>query len=122
MKQHEREYFIASIRYGVCVIKYKGITLKVNNPTIEQEVESCHVYSNAYDLAYSDDVMDEDTEINTEESVPRILRGSVQDVGSGIPLPSYGSNQPNHDYFASNITLYNMNFLRRRLGDRTVVS
>ena len=61
-----------------------------------------------------DDVMDEDTEINTEESVPRILRVSVQDVGSGIPLPSYGSNQPNHDYFASNITLHNMNFLRRR--------
>ena len=36
-----------------------------------------------------DDVMDEDTEINTEESVPRILRDSVQDFGSGIPLPFF---------------------------------
>jgi len=60
MKQHEREYFISSIRSGVCIIKYKGITLKVHNPTIEQEIESCLVYNNAYDLAYSDDVMDEE--------------------------------------------------------------
>ena len=36
---------------------------------------------------------------------------TVQDFGSGIPLPFYGADQPNHDYYASNITLLNMNFV-----------
>ena len=94
MKQHEREYFIASIRYGVCVIKYKGITLKVNNPTIEQEVESCHVYSNAYDLAYSDDVMDEEEMLDwmrakglwSDEDDQRVegLEKDIEDLKVGI--------------------------------------
>ena len=42
---------------------------------------------------------------------PRDLLVSVQDFGSGIPLPSYGANQPNHDYYASNMTVHNMNFV-----------
>ena len=39
------------------------------------------------------------------------MRVSIQDFGSGIPLPHYGAKQPNHDYYASNITLNNMNFV-----------
>ena len=48
---------------------------------------------------------------NPEETVPRFLRVTVQDFGSGIPLPYYGAVQPNHDYFASNLTVHNMNFV-----------
>ena len=41
----------------------------------------------------------------------RSLRVSIQDYGAGIPLPHYGASQPNHDYYASNLTLNNMNFV-----------
>ena len=56
----------------------------------------------------------EQTEVEQTEAGEnnhRILRVTVQDFGAGIPLPFYGANQPNHDYYASNITLHNMNFV-----------
>jgi hypothetical protein len=56
-------------------------------------------------------VTDEETDNNPKENVPRILRVTVQYFGSGIPLPFFRANQPNHDYYASNITLHNMNFV-----------
>ena len=55
------------------------------------------------DLENNEAVMSEEVE------APRKHRVSVQDYGSGIPLPHYGASQPNHDYYASNITLHNMN-------------
>ena len=39
------------------------------------------------------------------------LRVSVQDYGSGIAMPRYGADRPNHDYYANNITLHNMNYV-----------
>ena len=62
-----------------------------------------------FNLEVTDDAEVEPSE--TGGNVRRILRVTVQDFGSGIPLPYYGANQPNHDYFASNITLHNMNFV-----------
>jgi hypothetical protein len=38
-------------------------------------------------------VTDEETDNNPKENVPRILRVTVQDFGSGIPLPFYGAKQ-----------------------------
>ena len=46
-----------------------------------------------------------------DNNVRRRLRVSIQDYGAGIPLPHYGASQPNHDYYASNLTLNNMNFV-----------
>ena len=47
----------------------------------------------------------------------RKMRVSIQDFGSGVPLPYYGANQPNHDYYASNLTLHNMNFVDPATGN-----
>ena len=47
------------------------------------------------DLENNEAVMSEEVE------APRKHRVSVQDYGSGIPLPHYGASQPNHDYYAS---------------------
>ena len=44
------------------------------------------------------------------------LRVSVQDYGSGIAMPRYGADRPNHDYYANNITLHNMNYVDCRSG------
>ena len=44
------------------------------------------------------------------------LRVSFQDYGSGIAMPRYGADRPNHDYYANNITLHNMNYVDCRSG------
>lgn len=59
MKQHEREYFISCVRSGIFFLRYRGLTLKVHSPTIEQDIEACRVYNDAYDEAYLDEAMDE---------------------------------------------------------------
>ena len=53
----------------------------------------------------------------SDGTISRKLRISVQDYGSGIPLPHYGATQPNHDYYASNLTLHNMNFVNCATGN-----
>ena len=65
------------------------------------------------DFERNTNVTDERDEEQSEagENNQRLLRVTVQDFGSGIPLPFYGADQPNHDYYASNITLHNMNFV-----------
>ena len=56
-----------------------------------------------------------------DNNVRRRLRVSSQDFGAGIPLPHYGASQPNHDYYASNLTLNNMNFVERlKLGHQII--
>ncbi len=60
MKQHEREYFISQIRAGIVYIVEDGITLKILNPTIEQQLESSLVFDQAYSKAYRDEVMSQD--------------------------------------------------------------
>ena len=57
----------------------------------------------------SRDIENNEDAASQEVEAPRKQRVSVQDYGSGIPLPHYGASQPNHDYYASNITLHNMN-------------
>ena len=44
-------------------------------------------------------------------NVSNKLRVSVQDYGSGLAMPRYGADRPNHDYYANNITLHNMNYV-----------
>ena len=57
MKQHEREFFIASIRTGKVELK-NGLT--IHSPTIEQNLRSCQIYKDALQEAYDDDVMTEE--------------------------------------------------------------
>jgi hypothetical protein len=42
------------------------------------------------------------------EFTHQTVRVTVEDYGSGRPLPSYEAVQPNKDYFNSNLSLYNM--------------
>ena len=64
-----------------------------------------------YDFDYEDENTDEANPEN-EEQLGRKLKVTVEDFGSGIPLPHFGASQPNHDdYYASNLTLNNMNFV-----------
>jgi hypothetical protein len=60
MKQHRREYLISRIRVGVYLVEYKGITLTISSPTLEQVLQSNVVYKEAFDEAYEDGIMDEE--------------------------------------------------------------
>ena len=60
MKQHEREYFVSTIRSGAFTYRTPEITLKVYAPRIEDEPEACYVYDQAYAEAYEDGVMTTD--------------------------------------------------------------
>lgn len=60
MKQHEREYFISRIRSGIYTVKDGGITLKIHQPTLEQEFELNEIYNEAYQQALEDEFMTED--------------------------------------------------------------
>jgi hypothetical protein len=60
MKQHEREFFIATIRSGKVSIKNNDISLVVYPPTVDQSIESCEIYNDAYETAYIDGMMNED--------------------------------------------------------------
>jgi hypothetical protein len=55
-----REYFISKIRYGVCVIKINGLTLKVFEPTIEEACELNDIYWEAYDNCLSEGIKTQD--------------------------------------------------------------
>ena len=57
MKQHEREYFVYSIRSGKVVLKNNIVIL---SPTIDQVAESCQIYNDAYNQAIDDGIMTED--------------------------------------------------------------
>ena len=110
-------------------------------PLVEEPVYVPTCFSDPYDrinrpfivdhqegiVGHEEDIVSEDEETpvieEEEEPVPvddtdeeppavsRKLRVTVQDFGSGIPMPRYGADRPNHDYYASNITLNNMNFV-----------
>jgi hypothetical protein len=62
MKQHEREFFIATIRSGKVFInnKSKNIKLVIHPPTIDQVAESCQIYNDSYEHGYVDGMMNED--------------------------------------------------------------
>ena len=64
------------------------------------------------------EVREVDLNDNSQDPPPtqRKLRVTVQDFGAGIPLPKYGASQPNHDYYASNLTVHNMNFVNCATG------
>ena len=51
MKQHEREFLIYKLRTGKIFLPENIV---VNPPTIDQCVESCHVYNKAYEQAITD--------------------------------------------------------------------
>ena len=56
MKQHEREFFISTIRYGV--VSVEGLEIKPL--TIDQSFQASHIYKKAYDQAFMDEVMTEE--------------------------------------------------------------
>ena len=60
MKQHEREYFVSQIRAGIVYVVEDQITLKIFNPTIEQQLESSLIFDRSYSEAYRDEVMNQD--------------------------------------------------------------
>ena len=60
MKQHEREYFVCTIRSGVVPINVEGIKLKILTPTIDILCEAEEVGEEAYDEAYSSDIMSDE--------------------------------------------------------------
>jgi len=60
MKIHEREFFISMIRSGKVFIKHKDIELEICPLTLDQSFKSCEVYKEAYDKAYSEEIMTED--------------------------------------------------------------
>ena len=60
MKQHEREYFVSQIRAGIAYVVEDEITLKILNPTIEQQLESSLIFDRSYSAAYRDEVMSQD--------------------------------------------------------------
>ena len=57
MLQHEREYFVSRLRSGTYYIDYEGIKLKVLPPTVEDQFFINAAYKEAYDEAFSQDVM-----------------------------------------------------------------
>lgn len=60
MKHHEREFFVSMIRSGKYKISKDNLVLYINPPTIDELLESCSIYNEAYDKAYSEEMMTED--------------------------------------------------------------
>lgn len=60
MKQHEREYFISRIRSGIYIIRQQSLTLKIYQPTVEQDLELNQIYLDAYEQALDDDFLTEE--------------------------------------------------------------
>ena len=60
MKQHEREFFISCIRSGKFPIKTDNIKLYIIPPTFDQVMESCEIYNEVYEKAFSEEMMCED--------------------------------------------------------------
>ena len=59
MNQHEREYFICRIRSGNVIIRKGDLKLVLTPPTLEQNLESCAIYDDAYHEAEAEGVMTE---------------------------------------------------------------
>lgn len=66
MKQHEREFFINTIRSGNIYIKHRDVALVIKPLTYLQSIEAYHVYTDAYDEALQDGLM-------TEEDVDQMM-------------------------------------------------
>jgi hypothetical protein len=64
MKQHEREFFIASIRSGKVVINKDNIRLIIKPLSLDQTLQSCEIYNESYNQAFIDGIMNED-DMNT---------------------------------------------------------
>lgn len=57
MLQHEREYFVSRLRSGIYFLDYDNIKLRILSPTIEDEFFINEAYRQAYEDAYSQEVM-----------------------------------------------------------------
>jgi muconolactone delta-isomerase len=60
MKHHEREFFISMIRSGKVFIRNRDIELEIHPLTIDQSFKSCQIYKDAYEKAYTEEIMTED--------------------------------------------------------------
>ena len=60
MKQHEREYFVYTIRSGAVPVRKGGLKLEILTPTIEILCEAEDIAAEAMDEAYANDMMSED--------------------------------------------------------------
>ena len=63
------------------------------------------------------DVTQDDDPAGGTQNSNRKLRVTVQDFGAGLALPRYGGDQPNADYYASNLVVNNMNFVNCANGE-----
>ena len=60
MKHHEREFLVSMIRCGKVFIISNNTNLEVRPPTLEQSFQSCLIYKEAYEKAYSEEIMTEE--------------------------------------------------------------
>jgi hypothetical protein len=60
MKQHEREFFIASIRSGKVILNKDNIRLIIKPLSLDQTLQSCEIYNESYNQAFIDGIMNED--------------------------------------------------------------
>ena len=77
--------------------------------------EENHSHPDENDIEIDEENPGAENVVSAESS--RKLRVTVQDYGAGIALPRYGGSQPNGDYYASNLTLNNMNFVNCANGE-----
>jgi len=59
MDNHEREFFISLVRLGKCFLYEKDINLEIRPLTIEQELESNHIFKNTFESSLADEIMTE---------------------------------------------------------------
>lgn len=60
MKQHEREYFVCTLRSGAIPVRSQGVKLQVLTPTIDILCEAEDIGAAAFDEAYAADIMSDD--------------------------------------------------------------
>jgi|TARA_R110002051_G_scaffold318513_1_gene400969 hypothetical protein len=68
MKQHEREFFVATIRTGTFAYRSNGIVLKLRSPTIEDQQDASEIYISHYEESYEDGVMTEEETLEWMEA------------------------------------------------------
>lgn len=60
MKQHEREFLISLIRSGNTIVKKDDIRLIIKPLSVDQSIEACEIYNEAYEQAYIDGIMSQE--------------------------------------------------------------
>ena len=91
MKQHEREFFICTIRSGKVFVK-DDIVIKA--PTNEQHVQSCIVYNKSYEEAFDDEVMTEEEMLLAQQQAAGVPQGPVAEPDIASVLAGLAGGGP----------------------------